>query len=117
MSLSELDNVAWNEVFGISVAPLAVTEADAHLRLHFFESIECAVSVAVLPDGNDGVEHKDEKDDEGFHVGSQTFITVTYFKYKSGQTKFLNLKTEPRLVEKPNVSNFRLDQIVFRAPL
>jgi len=48
--------------------------------LHFFKSIECAVGVAVLPDGNNGVEHKDEKDDEGFYVSSQTLIAVTYFK-------------------------------------
>jgi len=73
------------------------------LSLHFFESIECAVSVAVLPDGNNGVEYKDEKDYEGFHVGSQTLITVTYFKSKCGQTKILNVKTEPRMLENKRV--------------
>lgn len=101
--MSELDNVAWNEFFGINLSPLSVTKADAYLSLHFFESIECAVSVAVLPDGNNGVEHKDEKDYEGFHVGSQTFITVTYFKSKCGQTKFFNVKTEPRMLENKRV--------------
>ena len=69
LSLFHLDDVAWHESLSINCGPRAVAEDDALGSLHVFEGLKRAVSVAILPDGNNGIEHENQKNDEGFNIG------------------------------------------------
>ena len=72
-----LDDVTGDESFGLLASPLSVAKDTALRCLHGLEGLQSAVSVRVLPNGNDGVEDKDKQNDEGLNVGSEAFFSVT----------------------------------------
>jgi len=45
--------------------------------LHIFKCLNGVVSIAILPDSNHSVEHKDQKNNERLNIGRQTLFTVS----------------------------------------
>jgi len=68
LSLLDLDNIAWDDSLGVNSEPFSVTEYGAISSLHVLEGLKSAISVSILPDGNEAVEDEDQKDNKGFHV-------------------------------------------------
>lgn len=77
LSLLHLDDVSWYDCLGINGRPRAVAENDAVSSLHVFKSIKSAISVSILPDGDDSVENENQKDNEGLYKSSHALLTVT----------------------------------------
>lgn len=73
----DLDDVTRDEVLSVNDVPFSVAEHSGLRGLHLLEGIKGAVSVAVLPDGDTGVEYEDKKDNEGLDVCGHTLLTVT----------------------------------------
>jgi len=100
--LLDLDDVTRDKQFSVNDIPFSIAEHSGLGGLHLLEGIKGAVSVAVLPDGDTGVEYEDKKDNEGLDVCGHTLLTITYI-HKLGSHAHCSTDLSSVYCEKTNI--------------
>ena len=79
-----LNNITRNKLSSLNWSPFTFSDDQSIDRLEFLESFECAFSIIILIDADDGIEDQNGENNEGFNPARDSmlfFLLCLSFSY------------------------------------